>query len=69
MDEMREQNQKREHEIQKMLIENIQKFELEKKERLEKRKKRAYNPRFAHKNCWECGEKGHLIYWCPELMY
>lgn len=51
-----------------MFIENIQKFEQEKKERLEKRRRRAYNPKLAHKKCWECGASGHLIYWCPELM-
>ena len=47
----------------------MQKYELEKKERIEIRKRRAYNPRLAHKNCWECGASGHLIDWCPELMY
>jgi hypothetical protein len=52
-----------------MFIENIQKFEQGKKERLEKRRRRAYNPKLAHKKCWECGASGHLIYWCPELMY
>ena len=33
--------------------------------RREARKKRAYNPRLAHKTCWHCGEAGHLCWWCP----
>ena len=42
-------------------------WEAEKEERRNRRRRRVYNPRFADKNCWHCGEAGHLIYWCPEL--
>jgi hypothetical protein len=40
-------------------------WEAEKEERRKRRRRNVYNPRFADKNCWGCGEAGHLIYWCP----
>jgi hypothetical protein len=35
-------------------------------ERYQRKKKNAYNKRYANKTCWACGEYGHLIYWCPD---
>ena len=51
--------EKLEKELEKMAEEEVK--------RKERRKRRAYNPRFAEKNCWHCGEAGHLIYWCPDF--
>ena len=51
------------------MYENEEKWkqkEQEFQERFEKKKKKVYNPRFANKQCWSCGEYGHLIYWCPD---
>jgi len=36
-------------------------------EKRDRRKRNSYRSRWAHKNCWHCGEACHLIYWCPEL--
>ena len=49
------------------LEKELERSKQEQEERKARRKRNVYNSRFANKNCWNCGERGHLIYWCPEL--
>ena len=53
--------------VERLQLELERKAE-EEKERKERRRKNVYNEKWAEKTCWGCGIKGHLVYWCPELM-